>query len=144
MQHEVITQPVIDSNSEKTDGQHQSLLLSPGRMMEIDTIVKEVLNEKKPYLQQRYSLKDLAVDTNIPLHQLSAFINKYWGKNFNDFINEFRVKAIQEAIRQGAHSEKTLLGLAYDSGFNSKATFNRVFKKMTGQSPSQYIARNNL
>jgi len=81
-QHDLIKQPLVDNNSEKADSQHQPLILSPERMMEIDTIVKEVLIGKKPYLQQRYSLKDLAVDTNIPLHQLSAFINKYWGKKF--------------------------------------------------------------
>ena len=136
-QEELIKQPLVD-NSEK-DSQHQPLILSPERMMEIDTIVKEVLIEKKPYLQQRYSLKDLAVDTNIPLHQLSAFINKYWGKNFNDFINEFRVVYCKEKILAEEYKYKKLEAIAEESGFNNRNTFAIAFKKVIGLKPSEFL-----
>lgn len=139
MLQDVIIQPVIDHNSEKADSQHQPLLLSPERMMEIDTAIKEVLNEKKPYLQQRYSLKDLAVDTNIPLHQLSAFINKYWGKNFNDFINEFRVVHCKEKILAEEYKYKKLEAIAEESGFNNRNTFAIAFKKVVGLKPSEFL-----
>ena len=134
----LIKQPMND-NIEKTDMQHQPPIISLERMHEIDCIVKEVLGEKKPYLQQRYSLKDLAFDTNIPLHQLSAFINKYWGKNFNDFINEFRVMYCKEKILNEEYKYKKLEAIAEESGFNNRNTFAIAFKKVMGLNPSEFL-----
>ena len=60
--------------------------------------------------------------------------------NFNDFVNQFRVAAIKERLAQGEHLQFTLLAIALECGFNSKATFNRVFKKWEGKTPGQYVA----
>ena len=138
LQNTLIKQPMND-NTEKTDMRHQPPIISQERMFEIDSIVKEVLGEKKPYLQQRYSLKDLAFDTNIPLHQLSAFINKYWGKNFNDFINEFRVLYCKEKILNEEYKYKKLEAIAEESGFNNRNTFAIAFKKVMGLNPSEFL-----
>ena len=59
--------------------------------------------------------------------------------NFNDFINEYRVKAFKTAVENGKQQKLSLLGIAYECGFNSKATFNRVFKKFAHSSPSDYL-----
>jgi len=123
----------------KEESTSQTLLLSPQRMAEIDNIVREVLDEKKPYLRQRYSLKDLSTDTNIPLHHLSAFINKYCGKNFNDFINEFRVMYCKEKIINEEYKYKKLEAIAEESGFNNRNTFAIAFKKITGLNPSEFL-----
>ena len=129
-----------DNNIEKaTDIQHSNSIISHERMAEIDVIVKEVLDEKKPYLQHRYSLKDLATDTNIPLHHLSAFINKYWGKNFNDFINEFRVHHCKDKILNEEYKYKKLEAIAEESGFNNRNTFAIAFKKVMGLNPSDFL-----
>jgi AraC-like DNA-binding protein len=138
-QDDWLKQPLNDDNFEKAESQHQPLVISPERMVEIDQIVKEVFSEKKPYLQQRYSLKDLAIDTNIPLHYLSAFINKYWGKNFNDFINEFRVHHCKDKILNEEYKFKKLEAIAEESGFNNRNTFAIAFKKVTGLKPSEYL-----
>ena len=59
--------------------------------------------------------------------------------NFNDFINHYRIEAVKVKLREGEHQQTTLLGIAFDSGFNSKATFNRAFKKSTGTTPKNFI-----
>ena len=69
---------------------------------------------------------------------LSAVINQGFGKNFNDYINDYRVDAFIEKLKNGEQEAQTLLSLAYDAGFNSKATFNRAFKKTTGVSPKDW------
>jgi len=138
---QVIEEPVNDSHSQKADLQPQPVIISHERMMEIDRIVKELLDEKKPYLQQRYLLKDLANDTNIPLHHLSAFINKYWGKNFNDFINEFRVHYCKEKILNEEYKYKKLEAIAEESGFNNRNTFAIAFKKVMGVNPSEFLRK---
>ncbi|MFM2266144.1 MAG: hypothetical protein RLZ77_1564 [Bacteroidota bacterium] len=71
--------------------------------------------------------------------QLSKIINQGFGKNFNDLINAFRVDHFKDLIFQNRHQRETLLALALECGFNSKATFNRAFKKQEGVSPQAYI-----
>jgi AraC-like DNA-binding protein len=73
---------------------------------------------------------------------VSKMINQGFGQNFNDFINQFRIEAVKEKLQKGEHLQQTLLGIAFDCGFNSKATFNRSFKKITGQSPKEWIEKN--
>jgi AraC-like DNA-binding protein len=70
---------------------------------------------------------------------LSKMINQGFNLNFNDFINYYRIEAVKEKIKNGEQKTQTLLGIAYDCGFNSKATFNRAFKKATNQSPKDWI-----
>jgi AraC-like DNA-binding protein len=96
-----------------------------------------VVSEEKLYLDPELSLSELASKLNAHNSLLSIVINKGFGKNFNDFINEYRVKEFQYRVQLVENQHLTLLGIAFDCGFNSKATFNRVFKKMTGKSPKE-------
>lgn len=102
-------------------------------------IVREFMNHHKPYLNPDLNLSDLAVQLKMNRAQLSQVINTGFHKNFNDFINEYRIRTFKEKIANKEHEHLSLLGLAYDSGFNSKATFNRVFKKLTQISPTEYL-----
>lgn len=70
---------------------------------------------------------------------LSKAINQGFGKNFNDFVNEYRISEVKDRLGKSDLDRMTLLGIALDSGFNSKATFNRAFKKYTGMTPNQYV-----
>ncbi len=81
----------------------------------------------------------MAKEANMTRAQLSQVINSGFHKNFNDFINSFRVNAFKEKLNEGKHEQLSLLGIAFDCGFNSKATFNRVFKKITHTSPSEFL-----
>jgi len=98
-----------------------------------------LMEKNKPYLEPELNLTQLARQLNTNSSQLSRIINDGTGQNFNDFINEYRVKAVIEKLRNGEHKIQTLLAIAFDCGFNSKATFNRAFKKETGKSPKDFI-----
>jgi putative ABC transport system permease protein len=100
--------------------------------------LKEAVAANRLYEDAELTLATLAAKLKIHPHDLSRIINTGLEKNFNDFINEFRVREIGRKLRDPANDHLTLLGIAYDSGFNSKTTFNRVFKEMTGKTPLEY------
>ena len=97
-----------------------------------------LLESKKPYLDENLNLKTLADMIPTTDRKLSALLNHYLDTNFYDFINAYRVKEIQYKMVQKDYNKFTMLALALDSGFNSKSSFNRIFKKETGMSPSAY------
>lgn len=84
------------------------------------------------------SLGTLADRLGIHPHELSRIINIALKKNFNDFINEYRICDVVQKMQDPAYDRMTLLGIAYESGFNSKSTFNRTFREVTGKSPAEY------
>jgi AraC-like DNA-binding protein len=75
---------------------------------------------------------------------ISKVINQGFQLNFNDFINTYRIKAVKEKLHAGEQKTQTLLGIAFDCGFNSKATFNRAFKKETGVSPKEWLSNSSI
>ena len=100
--------------------------------------VREYMEIKKPFLNPELNLVDLANDLDMSRAQLSEVINAGFAKNFNDFINEYRISAFKAALQEGRQEKLSLLGIAFECGFNSKATFNRVFKKFANTSPTEY------
>jgi len=110
-------------------------LISPEEVKRIQTMMET----EKWYLNPDLNLSQLAKEVNMTRAQLSQVINIGFDKNFNDFVNSFRVNAFKKKLHEGEHQQLSLLGIAYDCGFNSKATFNRVFKKFTNTSPSEFL-----
>jgi len=100
--------------------------------------LKEAVAANHLYQDAELTLTTLAVKLTIHPHDLSRIINIGLEKNFSDFINEFRVREVARKMQDSAYDRLTLLGIAYESGFNSKRTFNRVFKEMTGKTPVEY------
>lgn len=98
-----------------------------------------LMDESRPFLDASVSLRVLASQLEITPNSLSWLINNEFQKNFNEFINEYRVNTFIEKVKDPSLSHLSLLGLAFDSGFNSKSSFNTIFKKMTGLTPSDYI-----
>jgi AraC-like DNA-binding protein len=96
------------------------------------------MEKDKIYLDPELNLNSLAgmLKTNTLL--LSSLINNHFGKNFNDFINEYRINEFKKRSQSPDNQYLTMFGIALDSGFNSKATFNRSFKKFTGKSPKDF------
>lgn len=90
------------------------------------------------FINPALSLPDLARQLKTNTSVLSKVINQGFGMNFNDFVNEQRVRVVIEKLKAGEQKKHTLLAIAFDCGFNSKATFNRAFKKVTGQSPKDF------
>ncbi len=102
------------------------------------------MQEDKLYEDAELTLSQLAKKLSTNTSVLSKVINQGFGLNFNDFVNEYRVQAVIELLKAGEQKNQTLLGIAFDCGFNSKATFNRAFKKQVGLSPKEWIEKNNL
>lgn len=102
--------------------------------------IEKIVVLEKLYEDPELSLTDLAKKLNTNASILSKSVNRGFGMNFNDFINHYRVEAVIFKLRAGEQKSQTLLGIAYDAGFNSKATFNRAFKKATGLSPKEWLA----
>jgi len=101
--------------------------------------IEDLMEREKPYLNPDLNLSELAKQADLTRGQLSEIINTGFQMNFNDFVNSYRVNAFKGMLKEGKHKQLSLLGIAYECGFNSKATFNRVFKKLTDFSPTQYL-----
>lgn len=101
--------------------------------------IETLIQEEKLFENPELTLTDVAkkLDTNAAV--ISKTINQGFQMNFNDCINNYRIEAVKNRFADGEHKKSTLLGIAFDSGFNSKATFNRAFKKNTGKTPKEYI-----
>jgi AraC-like DNA-binding protein len=77
---------------------------------------------------------------NVNLHTLSAVINEGYNKNFFDFINDYRIEEFKRLAATEQYKHYTFLAIAMEVGFSSKTTFNRAFKKCTGQTPREYFS----
>jgi AraC-like DNA-binding protein len=100
----------------------------------------ELMKVQKPFLEPKLTLNILASELNVSINYISQIINQYQGRNFYDFVNEYRVNEFKERLSNPKNKNFNILALALDSGFNSKSSFNQVFKKHTAQTPSQYMA----
>lgn len=94
--------------------------------------------EKKPFLERELSLNQLSELMGESPQKISFCINHILNKNFFSFINEYRVKEAMNLIANPKNKNLTLLAIAFDSGFNSKSSFNSLFKKISGYTPSDY------
>lgn len=103
--------------------------------------IESIIIHQKLYQDPELSLTEVAKKLQTNASIISKAINQGFQMNFNDYINHHRVESVKKAFTNGEHKTTTLLGIAYDCGFNSKATFNRAFKKNTGLSPKEYIAK---
>lgn len=104
-------------------------------------LLKKHLVQNQPYLKPILPLKELALQLNLPPRYLSFLINQYLNKNYKEFINEYRVNTFLSKAQSNELNTKTILGLALESGFNSKSTFNYVFKNIIGTSPKEYLKK---
>jgi len=102
--------------------------------------LEELVALEQPQIDPAISLATLAAKLGTNSAVLSKIINEGYGLNFNDYINGLRVQAVLDRLKLGEQKKYSLMGIAWDCGFNSKTTFNRSFKKVTGKTPSDYIA----
>lgn len=100
--------------------------------------LKNIVKEDRYYQDPELSLTTLADKLGLTTHELSRIINNTLKKSFNDFINEYRVAEVAQKMQNPAYNHLTLMGIAFDSGFNSQSTFHRAFKELTGKTPAEY------
>ncbi|MGM0580540.1 MAG: helix-turn-helix domain-containing protein [Bacteroidota bacterium] len=122
----------------ETKSKRQDLIIEEQDKQFLKDKLEELLLNDKVYLDHDLTLSKLADLIPVNNKKLSAFINQHLNTTFYDMINAYRVKAVKEKMNDKASQHLTLLGIAYDSGFNSKTSFNRIFKKETGFSPSDF------
>lgn len=108
-----------------------------------ETILK-FMEENKPYLISDITLPELASSLGMTRNQLSSSISNSEFENFFDFINRYRVEEVKRYLQDPSKDQLTLLAISQECGFNSKATFNNVFKKITGMTPSYYKKNRSL
>ena len=106
---------------------------------ELSEKITALMEQGQPYLNPDLDLSGLSALLEANPKQVSHTINRSFSKNFYEFVNQYRVEAFKKRMQQPGSGKMTLLGHALECGFNSKSTFNDVFKKATGKTPSAYV-----
>ncbi|MCI0706240.1 MAG: helix-turn-helix domain-containing protein [Ignavibacteriae bacterium] len=119
---------------------YQKSGLSEEASEELHQRLRRFMTEDAVYKQSDLSINDLASRLGVHPNYLSQVINQKEQKNFYDFVNAYRVEEFKRLISLQKNRQYTLLSLAHDCGFSSKTSFNRFFKKATGQTPSEYVS----
>ena len=131
---------ILFSSTENSVKKKKKALLDEATAATYKSRLLEHLKESEPFLDTDLSLRTLAEQIKIHPNQLSWLLNKNIGKSFNEFINAYRIEAFKKLVKDPKSVNFTLIGMAYDSGFNSKTVFNTYFKKETGLTPKQYVS----
>ncbi|MBX2895763.1 MAG: AraC family transcriptional regulator [Cyclobacteriaceae bacterium] len=121
------------------NSKHDKSLPSLNHFENIHSELTKLMHKEKLFLTPELTLSMVSAHLNIHPNTLSAVINRVEEKNFFDYINTMRVEEFKERISKAENHSYTLLAIAHDCGFNSKTSFNRNFKNITGQSPSEYL-----
>jgi len=140
-----IKQPVIFGEAVKPDSndrkETEKYLKSGLKEYQAERILQRLISyveSRKPYLDRDLTIHDLSKMTGIQRHYITQVLNEKFKRNFFTFINEYRVKEVIERLADQKYNNYTILAIAFDAGFNSKTTFNSIFKSQTGLTPSEY------
>lgn len=132
--------PGTKSLSDNSEGsKYLKSSLSDHQVNQIHDRLIELMKNEKPFKNPDLTLNELAKSLDVHPNSISQVINSKEKKNFYELINEKRVEEFLNRISQSSSQQYTLLAIAYDCGFNSKASFNRNFKKYTGLPPRDYL-----
>jgi AraC-like DNA-binding protein len=103
--------------------------------------LRHLMETQKPYLDSNLKYSDLATKLGISVRHLSRILNEELGISFNEFVNAYRIKEVQAQLLNKENGEHTLLAIALEAGFNSKTSFNRIFKDHTGMTPTEFVRK---
>jgi AraC-like DNA-binding protein len=127
---------LLVTKSEDDTTEKKKILSDDDLRCNVDRL-KKLMTEQKPHLDGELNLVKLSNLLSVTPHHLSYTINTGFNENFFQFVNRYRVKEAKDLLKK-ADEKMTMVAVAFDSGFNSKTSFNTTFKKMTGQTPSEY------
>jgi TolB-like protein/AraC-like DNA-binding protein len=134
--------PVTREESNKVQKETHNPLVET-EIKKYKLVLDSFLKNETPYLNSNLSLKELGNKIKLHPNKLSWLLNAEYDKNFNDFINQYRLNNFKRIALDPKFKHITILGLAYDSGFNSKSVFNTYFKKTEAITPSQWVKSNS-
>jgi AraC-like DNA-binding protein len=139
MKQKRIFQPEVENAEIHTPG-----IQPPDDILSSQLIEKmnELMLREKPYVEARFSVYELAASLNISRHHLSSLINSKLSKNFFQYVNEYRLNEVISLMKEDLVGQFNIMEIAYNAGFNSKSSFNSLFKQKFGMTPTQY--RKNL
>jgi AraC-like DNA-binding protein len=140
-QPEIFLNPSVPANDTSNSEKYQRSGLSDELAEEIKLKLQSLMAVEKLYLDIDLTLQKLADRMKISNHNLSEVINSRLNLSYYDFINSHRVEEFKNRIANPENDKFNMLSIAFDSGFKSKGTFNSIFKKLTGMTPSEYKAR---
>lgn len=137
-----LRQPEIFSASEETGSgrKYARSTLTPEKAVQQLERLRSFMKQEKPYLESELTLTRLADRLDIPPHHLSQILNESLRQNFFDFVNSYRVEEAKRLLQDPKKSAYTVLAVAEEAGFNSKTAFNTAFKRLTGETPTEYRA----
>lgn len=115
--------------------------LSNSELQLIAKKITESMEKSQFYLNPEITLSEISMSLKIPKHHITQTLNRVLQKNFYQFINEYRVKEVIKRLEKHDIKSFTLLAIAFDSGFNSKSTFNAVFKRIVGKTPTAFVEK---
>lgn len=122
----------------ETADERKRKLITDEKLDEYKQSLTALMDKEKPYLDYEISLVKLAAQFKTSPHLLSYIINTGFNENFFQFINRYRVKEAKQMILNPNMNHLSLIGIAFEVGFNSKTVFNTTFKKITGKTPSEF------
>jgi AraC-like DNA-binding protein len=137
-----LNQPAIFSGIKKGEVEKYagSTLVEEEVLSHANRLAK-LMESEQPYLQSDLKSKDLAAMLDISTKELSQVINQGFNQNFFDFVNTYRCEEVKQILK-GPDKKITVLEAMYQAGFNTKSSFNKEFKKLTGQTPGEYKKAN--
>jgi AraC-like DNA-binding protein len=140
-----LRRPELESagKDEQPARKYEKSTLTPERSERYLDRLLNLMNHEQPFKDGDLTIQKLAEKLSIPSHHLSQTINERLGQSFSDFINSYRVEDAKKKLLDPAFSHLSVLGIAEEVGFNSKSSFNSVFKKHTNMTPSEFRNQNN-
>lgn len=112
--------------------------LNPQFAREYSKKLIHLLETKKVFRSENLSIQSLAKELTIPAYQLSRIINEHMNRTFSGLINHYRIEEAKKLLAVSRESDQKILDIAYDVGFSTKTSFNKVFKKLTRMTPSEF------
>jgi AraC-like DNA-binding protein len=128
----------------ETGKSKKSPSLDQGLGEEVITRLRKVMEAEKLWMNPSLNLSLLTEHTGIPPKTISAVLNQHLNKSFSEFINGYRIDAIKSRLLSAEDKNLTIAGLAYECGFNSQPTFQRAFKSIQGESPSEFLLKHAI
>ena len=138
IENELKAAETFEKSSQEEKSKYQKSGLSDHKLDEIVSRIISAMKKERLYLETELNLQNLSDKLNLPSYQVSQAINEKLKKNFYDLVNGYRVEEAKRLLADPQNKNYTILSVGFEAGFNSKTTFNTVFKKFTGLTPTDF------
>lgn len=129
---------VIEASNNGKEVKEKTPVRQDGKLDGLVTRIIELMEEEKLYQETELTLHQLAAKLEVPTYMVSQALNEGMKKNFYDLVNGYRVEEAKRLLLDSNNRSYTILSVGFEAGFNSKTTFNTVFKKFTGLTPTEF------